>query len=79
MEDGRWFSTKAKMLQLALKYFNNLFSTSKTGDDEQLFGLMKQRITTSMNNELLKPFTEDIGHVVKMMTPLKATGLMVFK
>ncbi|KAK5793105.1 hypothetical protein PVK06_034241 [Gossypium arboreum] len=38
-EDGRWVSKDEEMLQIALKYFENLFSASKTGDDEMLLGL----------------------------------------
>ncbi|KAH1039054.1 hypothetical protein J1N35_040797 [Gossypium stocksii] len=64
------------MLQLAWKYFDNLFSTTDTGDDEHLLGLVEKRITNSMNDELLKPFTkEDITRAVKLMTSLKARGI----
>ncbi|KAA3477360.1 reverse transcriptase [Gossypium australe] len=72
-EDKSWFSTTEEILQLALNYFGNLFSASEIGADERLFGLVEKRITTSMNDELLKQFTEeDIRHVVKSISPLKA-------
>ncbi|KAA3467222.1 reverse transcriptase [Gossypium australe] len=68
------------MLQLALNYFGNLFSAFETCEDDRLFGLVEKRIITSMNDELLKQFTEeDIGYVVKSMTPLKAPRVDVEK
>ncbi|KAH1074000.1 hypothetical protein J1N35_026328 [Gossypium stocksii] len=75
-ENGRWFSTTEEMLQLALDYFGNLFSTSKMGTDERFFKLVEKRITKSMNDNLLKQFTEeDIGYALKTMAPLKAPGI----
>ncbi|KAH1074196.1 hypothetical protein J1N35_026524 [Gossypium stocksii] len=75
-EDGRWVSKDEEMLQIALKYFENLFSASETGDDERLLRLVEKWITKSMNDELLESFTkEEIWHAVKTMAPLKAPGI----
>ncbi|KAK5834622.1 hypothetical protein PVK06_010298 [Gossypium arboreum] len=75
-ENGCWFSMNEEMLQLTLKYFDNLFSASNTCDDEQLFGLVEKWITTSMNDELLKPFMEeDIARAIKSMISLKAPSV----
>ncbi|KAH1032171.1 hypothetical protein J1N35_044345 [Gossypium stocksii] len=42
-------------------------------DDKRSLGLVEKRVTNSMNDELIKPFTEeDITRVVKSMTSLKA-------
>ncbi|KAH1047790.1 hypothetical protein J1N35_038574 [Gossypium stocksii] len=61
------------MLRLAVKYFDNLFSGSDAGDDERLLGMVEKRISSNMNKELLKQFTEeDIGAAVKDTAPLKA-------
>ncbi|KAA3473448.1 reverse transcriptase [Gossypium australe] len=50
-----------------------LFTASEAIDDERVLGLVEQCTTTSMNEELLKPFTEeDTWHAVQKMTPLKA-------
>ncbi|KAH1047945.1 hypothetical protein J1N35_038729 [Gossypium stocksii] len=74
-EDGQWVSKDEEMLQIALKYFENLLSGSKIGDDERLLESEEKWIIKSMNNELFKPFTEEgIGHAVKTMAPLKAPG-----
>ncbi|KAK5842719.1 hypothetical protein PVK06_005105 [Gossypium arboreum] len=78
LEDGtgRWVSQTAEMLQVASKHFGDLFTASKAGDDDRLLRLVEQKVTESMNDELLKPFTKDeIGHVVKTMAPLKAPGI----
>ncbi|KAH1081146.1 hypothetical protein J1N35_020907 [Gossypium stocksii] len=78
-EDGRWVSKDEEMLQIVLKYFENLFLASEVGDDKRLLGLVGKQITQNMNDELLKPFTEEeIGHVVKTMAPLKAQGINGF-
>ncbi|MBA0824001.1 hypothetical protein Goarm_020691, partial [Gossypium armourianum] len=75
-EDRRWVSKAKEMLQIALKHFKNLYTTFETGANKRLLGLVKKRIINSMNEELLKPFTEEeIGHVVKMMAPLKSPGI----
>ncbi|PPR82077.1 hypothetical protein GOBAR_AA38635 [Gossypium barbadense] len=72
-EDGSRVSTNEEMLQLALRYFKNLFTPSSSEDDVRLLGLVDKCISNDMNEELLKPFTEeDILHVVKSMPPLKA-------
>ncbi|KAL1174611.1 hypothetical protein V6Z11_A04G026400 [Gossypium hirsutum] len=75
-EDGSRVSTNEEMLQLALRYFKNLFTASSSEDDVRLLGLVDKCISNDMNEELLKPFTEeDILHVVKSMPPLKALGI----
>ncbi|PPR98039.1 hypothetical protein GOBAR_AA22634 [Gossypium barbadense] len=76
VEDRRWVSKDEEMLQITLKYFVNLLLALETGDDERLLGLVENIITKSMNDELLKPFTEEeIGHAVKTIAPLKAPGI----
>ncbi|KAH1129370.1 hypothetical protein J1N35_000748 [Gossypium stocksii] len=68
------------MLQIASKYFDNLFSTSTSGNDNHLLGLVEKRITDSMNDDLLHPFTnEDTERAIKAMTSLKAPGIDGFQ
>ncbi|KAK5775716.1 hypothetical protein PVK06_043649 [Gossypium arboreum] len=51
----------------------------QNGADEHLFGLVEKKITMSMNDKLLKQFTEeDIGYAVKSMALLKAPGIDSF-
>lgn len=67
------------MLQLAVKYFGNLFSTLEAGADDRLFGIVEKRIFTLMNVKLLKQFNEEeIGATAKDMAPLKAIGYCIF-
>ncbi|KAK5793159.1 hypothetical protein PVK06_034297 [Gossypium arboreum] len=71
-ENGRKLSSTKEMLRLASDYFSNLFSASNMGSNEHLFGLVEKRVTDSMNDALLKQFTEDdITYTVKIMAPLK--------
>ncbi|KAH1032597.1 hypothetical protein J1N35_044771 [Gossypium stocksii] len=64
------------MLKFATDFFGNLFLAFEVGTDERLFGLVEKRVTATMNENLLKQFTEeDIAYAVKTMAPLKATGI----
>ncbi|KAK5843486.1 hypothetical protein PVK06_005943 [Gossypium arboreum] len=66
------------MLQLAVKYFGNLFSTLEAGADDRLFGIVEKQISTVMNVKLLKQFNEEeIGEAAKDMAPLKAIGRLI--
>lgn len=74
--NGESISTTEKMLNLASKFFGDLFSASEIGFDDRLFGLVEKRVTTEMNALLIKQFTEeDITYAVNMMAPLKAPGI----
>ncbi|KAH1039746.1 hypothetical protein J1N35_041489 [Gossypium stocksii] len=72
-------SKAEKKLHVALKHFENLYTTFETGDDERLFRLVEKQITRSMNDELLKPFTkEEIEHALKTMALLKVLRIDSF-
>ncbi|XP_016706908.2 uncharacterized protein [Gossypium hirsutum] len=78
LEDGAGRSTNSteEFLQIASDYFGKLFSASESGSDEHLFCLVEKKVTSSMNERLLRQFTEeDIAYVVKSLAPLKAPGL----
>ncbi|KAA3478112.1 reverse transcriptase [Gossypium australe] len=73
---GNHTTESANMLKIASSYFTNLFTASTEESDEHLFGLVKQKVTASMNAALLKQFTEEeICQAVKEMPPLKAPGV----
>lgn len=75
-EESKWVYEGEDLLMITLEHFARLFTSSEASDDERLLGLVELWITTSMNEELLKPFTEkDIYCAVKMMEPLKALGI----
>ncbi|XP_017625048.2 uncharacterized protein LOC108468690 [Gossypium arboreum] len=49
------------------------------GDDVRLLDLVDKRISSEMNEELLRPFTEDnIMYAIRSMPPLKAPGVDAF-
>lgn len=78
LEDGAGRSTNSteEFLQVASDYFGKLFSASESGSDEHLFSLVEEKVTSSMNERLLRQFTEeDIVYAVKSLTPLKAPRL----
>ncbi|KAA3476340.1 reverse transcriptase [Gossypium australe] len=73
---GNHTTESADMLKITSSYFTNLFSASTEESDEHLFGLVKPKVTASMNAALLKQFTEEeICQAVKEMPPLKAPGV----
>ncbi|KAA3468917.1 reverse transcriptase [Gossypium australe] len=46
------------------------------GLDDHLFGLVEQKVTESMNANLIKKFTVDeIDHAIKMLAPLHTPGV----
>ncbi|XP_052477251.1 uncharacterized protein LOC128032614 [Gossypium raimondii] len=78
LEDGAGKNTNSteEFLQVASDYFGKLFSASESGSDEHLFSLVEEKVTSSMNERLLRQFTEeDIAYAVKSLAPLKAPGL----
>lgn len=72
-DNGRQANSTEEFVQIASNYFGKLFSTSDVGSDECLFRLVEEKVTESMNEELLKEFTEEeITQAVKQMAQLKA-------
>ncbi|XP_040960314.1 uncharacterized protein [Gossypium hirsutum] len=78
LEDGagRRTNSTEELLQIASDYFGKLFTASEPGSDEHLFSLVEEKVTCSMNERLLRQFTEeDITCAIKSLAPLKAPGL----
>ncbi|KAA3461511.1 reverse transcriptase [Gossypium australe] len=74
--DGVRHTETEEMIKVAADYFEDLFTASEIGMDEHLFSMVKSKVTDSMNESLLKPFTEeDVWDAVKSMPPLKAPGV----
>ncbi|KAH1075146.1 hypothetical protein J1N35_027474 [Gossypium stocksii] len=53
----QWVSLTNEMLKIVSKFLGDLYTASDCGGDDRLLSLVEQRITKSMNDELLKPFT----------------------
>ncbi|KAL0439022.1 UNVERIFIED_CONTAM: hypothetical protein Slati_2385200 [Sesamum latifolium] len=70
-------SDREGVQKVILHYFHSIFwSTHPTADTmEEVFGSLDSRVTTAMNNELLKLFTsEEIMRALRQMHPLKSPG-----
>lgn len=53
--NGNWTTNGDDFLRIAVGYFADLFSR----DDERVLGLVDQRVTATMNEQLLNPFNEE--------------------
>ncbi|KAA3474146.1 reverse transcriptase [Gossypium australe] len=75
-KEGRWVTQADEMLNVAVSYFGKLFTASNSTGVYRLLDLVEKRITTDMNDELLRPFSEEeIWQVVKSTAPIKAPGI----
>ncbi|XP_052484514.1 uncharacterized protein LOC128039852 [Gossypium raimondii] len=61
LEDGVGRSTNSteEFLQIATDYFGKLFTASESGSNEHLLSLVEEKVTCSMNERLLRQFTEE--------------------
>lgn len=48
-QNGDWISDREGITKVAMEYFESLFTVSEARDDAQLFGMVKEQITPSMN------------------------------
>lgn len=58
-DNGRPANSNEELVQIASNYFGKLFSASEVGSDDRVFGLVGEKVTESMNEELLKEFIEE--------------------
>ncbi|KAG8472680.1 hypothetical protein CXB51_034614 [Gossypium anomalum] len=73
---GDWHEDKNEIYHIALKYFNDLFETSKNVDDECDLNVIPKCITEDMNRRLNGEFTnEEILVAFNQMDPQKAPGI----
>jgi hypothetical protein len=58
-----------------VNYFSDLFTAGPAGDPRSCLEHLEENVSTSMNMELLKPFsTEEVDSALHQMAPLKAPG-----
>ncbi|KAH1080052.1 hypothetical protein J1N35_019813 [Gossypium stocksii] len=75
-DDGEWISNPDDMLRVVKEHLGKLFTASDVVGDYRVLSLVEQNVSSSMNDDLLKPFTkEDIRIAIKEIAPLKAPGL----
>ncbi|KAK5774272.1 hypothetical protein PVK06_042127 [Gossypium arboreum] len=58
-ENGGQVTSSEEIINVASEYFKKLFSASNVGLDERLFSLVEKKGTDSMNDMLLRQFTEE--------------------
>ncbi|KAK8608811.1 hypothetical protein V6N13_024224 [Hibiscus sabdariffa] len=68
----------AKLLDLASKFFKELFQSSSPINDSSILEKVERKVTAAMNSALLAPFqSNEVWNAVKSMAPLKASGEQV--
>ena len=74
---GEWNTDPGKMLGIISDYFQDIFlsSSPSTSDFSSVLSCVRPKVTTDMNNQLLRPFTsEEIKKALMDMNPTKAPG-----
>jgi hypothetical protein len=65
----------AAVKEAFVNYFSDLFTAGPAGDPRSCLEHLEEKVSTSMNMELLKPFsTEEVDSALHQMAPLKAPG-----
>jgi exonuclease III len=73
--EERMCDTEEEVQMGFINYFSSLFTTVDAGDMGPCLQHMERRVSDDMNQELLKPFSEDdIRTALFQMAPLKAPG-----
>ena len=72
---GVWQEEDEKIEKVVVEYYNNLFTFNSPIDFSEILHAIQPKVTPSMNQMLLKPFTtEEVRLTLKQMYPLKAPG-----
>ena len=75
-DDGVWQVEDDKMVEIAIGYYGDLFSTSNSVEFSELLLAVKPKVTQEMNDWLVRPFVEsEVKGALKQMYQLKAPGL----
>ena len=75
-DDGVWQVEDDKMVEIAIGYYGDLFSTSNSVEFSELLLAVKPKVTQEMNDWLVRPFVESVVKgALKQMYQLKAPGL----
>ena len=74
--DGVWQTDEAKMEDIVVDYYNNLFTSSNLEEFTELLIAVQPKVSTAMNESLLRLFMEnEVRLPLKQMYPLKTLGL----
>jgi hypothetical protein len=73
--DGVWVHDMNEMIGMVNDYFKTLYDKDDNVNPQVVSSLFEACITSDMNDELCKPFTdEEIGNALFQIGPLKAPG-----
>jgi hypothetical protein len=73
--NGRWCEDEDGMGEIAVQYFNDIFSSSAGLEVEETVRVIDRVVTTDMNCQLLSPFTAlEIQQAAFQMHPSKSPG-----
>jgi len=74
-DDGSWVEEEEEKKAFIANYFLNLFRSDVQGDSQQILDIVERKVTSTMNEMLLAPFTEvDIKEALDSIGDLKAPG-----
>jgi hypothetical protein len=75
-DEGVWQEVPSDMERMATSYFQELFTRDPSLNSDDLIDLTQPKVTSMMNDELCKDFTDDeIGDALFQIGPLKSPGV----
>jgi len=74
-EDGSWCSNKEELQDMAVNYFEHLFTANDLVNPQEIIDLLVPSVTAQTNADLCKEYSdEEIGDALFQISPLKAPG-----
>ena len=73
-EEGNWCNTKEGIANIAISYFKKLYTTSYPTRVVEVIAIIPTRVTSEMNQSLIKEFTKEEKEALKQMHPIKTPG-----
>ena len=74
-EEGNWRNSKEDIADIAVSYFEKMYTTSYPFREAEVIATIPTRIIDEMNQFLIKEFTkEEVEEALKQMHPTKAPG-----
>ena len=74
-EQGRWCDDEESIAQVAISYFDNIYSSSHPNRIVEVIDAIPFKVTDEMNESLIREFTRDeVVIALKQIHPNKAPG-----
>ena len=75
-EDGIWCDSKESITEIAVSYFEKLYTTSYPSHISEVTDVIPAKVTNEMNQSLIKEVTkQEVEATLKQMHPTKAPSL----